>query len=104
MGDQAKCVICGEPMPQGEEMFKYHGYSGDCPAPPISRDTGHPLSDKLRARWQSKSSSVIDADGGVYFGQLCGEASTLMAEAAAEIDRLTARLSARPDKTSMEGK
>jgi hypothetical protein len=21
-------------MPPGEEMFKYHGYSGDCPKPP----------------------------------------------------------------------
>lgn len=27
------CALCGEPMPQGEEMFKYHGYSGPCPAP-----------------------------------------------------------------------
>lgn len=29
----AKCELCGEPMPPGEEMFKYHGYSGPCPAP-----------------------------------------------------------------------
>lgn len=32
-----KCVICGEPMPKGEETFKFHGYSGDCPKPPLSR-------------------------------------------------------------------
>lgn len=25
------CVVCGEPMPPGEEMFKFHGYSGPCP-------------------------------------------------------------------------
>lgn len=25
------CGLCGEPMPPGEEMFKYHGYSGPCP-------------------------------------------------------------------------
>ena|SRR5665647_1341587 len=31
----AKCSICGEPMPQGETMFKYHGYSGPCPKPPL---------------------------------------------------------------------
>ena len=31
------CEICGEPMPAGEEMFKFHGYSGDCPKPPLSR-------------------------------------------------------------------
>jgi hypothetical protein len=32
-----KCEVCGEPMPAGEEMFKYHGYSGDCPKPPLPR-------------------------------------------------------------------
>lgn len=30
----AKCQLCGEPMPAGEEMFNYHGYSGPCPKPP----------------------------------------------------------------------
>ena len=29
------CELCGEPMPPGEEMFKYHGYSGPCPKPPL---------------------------------------------------------------------
>ena len=28
----ATCELCGEPMPAGEEMFKYHGYSGPCPS------------------------------------------------------------------------
>ena len=28
------CEICGEPMPPGEEMFKFHGFSCDCPKPP----------------------------------------------------------------------
>ena len=28
---KAICHLCGEPMPEGEEMFNYHGYSGDCP-------------------------------------------------------------------------
>lgn len=31
------CELCGEPMPAGEEMFKYHGLSGDCPKPPRPR-------------------------------------------------------------------
>jgi len=31
MTDEAKCAVCGEPMPAGEEMFKFHGYSGPCP-------------------------------------------------------------------------
>lgn len=25
------CDLCGKPMPEGEEMFKFHGYSGPCP-------------------------------------------------------------------------
>jgi hypothetical protein len=32
----ATCVLCGDPMPRGEEMFKYHGYSGPCPKPPLT--------------------------------------------------------------------
>jgi hypothetical protein len=28
------CGLCGEPMPPGEEMFKFHGYSGPCPTKP----------------------------------------------------------------------
>lgn len=34
MTETATCGICGEPMPPGEEMFNYHGYSGPCPKPP----------------------------------------------------------------------
>ena len=29
------CELCGEPMPAREEMFKFHGYSCDCPKQPI---------------------------------------------------------------------
>ena len=32
----ATCELCGEPMPPGEEMFKYHGHSGPCPKAPQS--------------------------------------------------------------------
>ena len=35
--EKALCQICGEPMPPGEEMFNYHGYSCDCPKPPLVR-------------------------------------------------------------------
>lgn len=31
------CNLCGEPMPEGEEMFKYHGFSGSCPKPPLPK-------------------------------------------------------------------
>ena len=37
MTEPTKCAICGEPMPEGEQMFKYHGYSGDCPKPPLKK-------------------------------------------------------------------
>jgi hypothetical protein len=37
MSERAKCELCGEPMPAGEEMFKFHGYSGNCPKPPLPR-------------------------------------------------------------------
>lgn len=32
--DDPRCALCGEPMPNGEEMFQYHGYSGPCPVKP----------------------------------------------------------------------
>lgn len=35
MSEQAKCELCGEPMPEGEDMFKFHGFSGPCPKPPL---------------------------------------------------------------------
>lgn len=35
---QPLCQLCGEPMPKGEEMFHYHGYSA-CPKPPLERPT-----------------------------------------------------------------
>ena len=25
------CELCNQPMPKGEEMFNYHGFSGPCP-------------------------------------------------------------------------
>jgi hypothetical protein len=31
------CELCGEPMPPGEKMFNYHGYSGPCPKPPLPK-------------------------------------------------------------------
>ena len=39
------CELCGEPMPEGETMFKFHGYSGPCPKPPLPKDTQPRLTD-----------------------------------------------------------
>lgn len=36
---EARCNLCGEPMPAGEEMFNYHGHSGPCPKPPLMKAT-----------------------------------------------------------------
>ena len=32
-----KCELCGEPLPEGERMFKFHGFSGPCPKPPLQK-------------------------------------------------------------------
>jgi hypothetical protein len=37
MKKKAFCKACGEPMPEGEEMFTYHGYSGPCPKPALEK-------------------------------------------------------------------
>ena len=36
------CALCGEPMPPGEEMFMFHGYSGPCPKPPLPKEFSVP--------------------------------------------------------------
>lgn len=33
------CEICGEPMPENEQMFKFHGYSCPCPKSPLTKET-----------------------------------------------------------------
>ena len=50
MSEQDKCDLCGEPMPAGEEMFKFHGYSGPCPKPPLTAPVVSP--ERLSERWQ----------------------------------------------------
>jgi hypothetical protein len=37
MTTKATCKLCGHPMPEGEEMFHYHGYSSKCPEPPLKK-------------------------------------------------------------------
>ena len=32
------CAICGQPLPTGEEMFIYHGFSGPCPTTPVEEE------------------------------------------------------------------
>ncbi len=52
------CELCGEPMPVGEEMFKYHGYSGPCPKPSFT--TSAPRQAPQTAReWLDRWPDVI---------------------------------------------
>lgn len=60
---ESKCGLCGEPMPQGEEMFKYHGYSGPCPKPPLAKAGPSTIAREIAARvWQDQemTSCVMD--------------------------------------------
>jgi hypothetical protein len=47
MSKQQLCELCGEPMPAGEEMFKYHGYSGPCPKPPLPHTPKETIRNKI---------------------------------------------------------
>jgi hypothetical protein len=57
-------------MPPGEEMFKYHGYSCDCPKPPLPED----LIAMARAAMHDERLS----DGALY-GKLADEIERLRA-------------------------
>lgn len=52
---QATCEVCGEPMPDGEEMFKFHGYSAPCPKPSLPK----PPSDTERLDWLDKHCAFV---------------------------------------------
>ena len=56
---QPICELCGEPMPLGETMFKFHGYSGPCPKPPLPK----PADDYVAwCRYSGKSIVTCDSD------------------------------------------
>lgn len=50
--EKAICGLCGEPMPEGEQIFEYHGYSGPCPKPPL------PQASKPNTRFDPDASSI----------------------------------------------
>lgn len=70
-----RCSICGEPMPAGEEMFKFHGYSGPCPKPPLpKRQTVWKAWVKLSDGPQGRSvEDVTLYDGAAKPGYVLGE-------------------------------
>ena len=56
MAEQAKCELCGRPLPPGEEMFKFHGYSGPCPAEtePSPNNPRKPFALNVTKEWCEK--------------------------------------------------
>lgn len=52
-----RCDLCGLPMPEGEEMFRYHGHSGPCPKPPFPNKEGW-----YWAKWLRPSSSTHEKE------------------------------------------
>lgn len=58
--EKAICSICGEPMPEGEEMFNYHGFSCPCPKPPLKQEVAKNLHKPLVSGSLPLSESEID--------------------------------------------
>ena len=58
-----------EPMPPGEETFRYHGYSGPCPKPPIPKEqASHAY--RLVISWgEDAPNKTLDL---IYFCPTCG--------------------------------
>ena len=62
MEDEVKCELCGEPLSPEESMFRFHGYFGPCPKPPLPRTKPFPerVEDKARkvyAAWKEYKST-----------------------------------------------
>lgn len=83
-----KCELCGEPMPEGEEMFKYHGYSGPCQKPPLAKEPE--ITDADRLDFIDRKAVNIDdlkSDGGepgravVFFAKYDGDRPPTIREA-----------------------
>ena len=83
---QPLCELCGEPMPLGQEMFKFHGYSGPCPKPPSPRDD---FVSRGLAIWKRLDPAIDDSVGVGMASQWIAEAAATLAQTQAEISRLT---------------
>lgn len=58
--EDGKCSLCGEAMPAGEEMFKFHGYSGPCPRDAASVEANY----QRRAELGRKGGETSHETGG----------------------------------------
>ncbi|MBB4192829.1 hypothetical protein [Rhizobium aethiopicum] len=62
MDDIAVCELCGHPMAPGEEMFKFHGYSGPCPEEP-SEEHLKAVAEKRFSEWLNEGHELAKAAG-----------------------------------------
>ena len=102
-----RCSICGELMPVGEEMFKFHGYSGPCPKPPLERPKPTPGIPRSTLQALLAKEPVTpwivccpDCDHGVRGGSpcvLCSGRGTLEVIPRRLADDLAAILAAEPE-------
>lgn len=87
MSEKALCQLCGEPMPEGEEMFNYHGYSGPCPKPPLVSQAAPPPSEKI-AKMKRDYDNAHETDLPLY-RLLAFDAITMASALEAQIAALT---------------
>jgi len=83
MTDEYRCELCGELMPPGETMFKFHGYSGPCPKEPLPRPA--PIN------WQERAER---AEAEVATCKVCRAINLAADDMPDEIRRLRERIAA----------
>lgn len=77
MSKEPVCELCGEPMPPGETMFKFHGYSGPCPKPPLRSLLSQP-----------KLATSSEKDWRAYYENKCREQRNRIAALESAVQRL----------------
>ena len=61
MKEKCLCEICGEPMPENEQMFKYHGYSSKYPKPPLKKTYSNNTEFKgTKGKWEAIGFECVD--------------------------------------------
>ena len=85
------CTLCGEPMPPGETMFKYHGYSGLCPKPPLPSPSRVPLPESVRQAledYRTGNRAMQEQAAAVVLAALASERERALEQAAQTAERL----------------
>lgn len=78
MDEKATCELCGEPMPDGETMFKFHGYSGPCPKPPLTK-TEREAREEARREAAANAEQADNVDAMIKAAELSDAAPDLLA-------------------------